>query len=78
VCSWVQVSLPARLGHEADEGAGGHTAEMKTLLSSLDFQRYSPRNYVHCHGDEMSLRVINEIEAAHNPSSTPVSLALLP
>jgi beta-1,4-N-acetylglucosaminyltransferase len=41
---------------------GGHTAEMKSLVSSLNFERYTPRTYVYCHGDEMSVRVITELE----------------
>jgi beta-1,4-N-acetylglucosaminyltransferase len=52
---------------KADE-IGGHTAEMKALVSSLDFQRYTPRTYVHCHGDEMSLRIITELESSSSPS----------
>jgi beta-1,4-N-acetylglucosaminyltransferase len=52
---------------KADE-LGGHTAEMKALVSSLDFERYTPRTYVYCHGDEMSLRVISELENSSDPS----------
>ena len=52
---------------EAD-GIGGHTAEMKALVSSLDFERYTPRTYVYCHGDEMSVRIISELEASSDPS----------
>ncbi|BEJ17399.1 hypothetical protein CspHIS471_0608000 [Cutaneotrichosporon sp. HIS471] len=43
-------------------GSGGHTAEMRQLLKSVDRRRYSPRVYVYCHGDEMSLRAVAEIE----------------
>jgi beta-1,4-N-acetylglucosaminyltransferase len=55
---------------EADE-IGGHTAEMKALVSSLDFERYTPRTYVYCHGDEMSLRIISELEHSSDPSVRP-------
>jgi beta-1,4-N-acetylglucosaminyltransferase len=55
-------------------GSGGHTAEMKTLVSSLDFARYTPRTYVACHGDEMSLRAIAGLEAEKGGDVTsPVS-----
>lgn len=47
-------------------GSGGHTAEMKTLLSTLDYSRYTPRTYVLCHGDEMSLRTISTVEGEHD------------
>lgn len=43
-------------------GSGGHTAEMRQLLKSVDRKRYSPRVYVYCNGDEMSLRAVAEIE----------------
>lgn len=36
---------------------------MKTLISSLDFARYTPRTYIACHGDEMSLRAIASLES---------------
>ena len=52
---------------EADK-IGGHTAEMKALVSSLDFQRYTPRTYVYCYGDEMSVRIISELESSSSPS----------
>jgi len=43
-------------------GSGGHTAEMTTLALSLDFTRYTPRKWIVCEGDEMSLRAIARIE----------------
>ena len=49
-------------------GIGGHTAEMKALISSLNFERYTPRTYVYCHGDEMSLRIISELESSSDSS----------
>jgi hypothetical protein len=57
---------------ETDD-VGGHTAEMKFLVSSLDFERYTPRTYVYCHGDEMSLRTITELESTSNQSVRPVT-----
>ncbi|GFZ48507.1 UDP-N-acetylglucosamine transferase subunit ALG14, partial [Saitozyma sp. JCM 24511] len=40
----------------------GHTAEMQTLLRDIDFTRYTPRTYVYCPGDSMSLRAIADVE----------------
>ncbi|RXK39471.1 hypothetical protein M231_03304 [Tremella mesenterica] len=45
-------------------GSGGHTAEMVALLSTIDLERYTPRVYVYCWGDEMSLRAISTIESS--------------
>jgi hypothetical protein len=57
---------------------GGHTAEMKALVTTLDFNRYTPRTYVYCHGDEMSLRTITEIEATQpTASSSHLSVSLV-
>lgn len=44
-------------------GSGGHTAEMRTLLAAVDHKRYTPRTYVYCHGDELSLRAVADTEA---------------
>ncbi|EPT05039.1 hypothetical protein FOMPIDRAFT_159659 [Fomitopsis schrenkii] len=35
-------------------GSGGHTSEALTLLSALDFNRYSPRTYIISAGDNLS------------------------
>jgi hypothetical protein len=48
-------------------GSGGHTAEMRALLKGVDRKRYSPRVYVYCHGDEMSLRAVAELEGGEQP-----------
>lgn len=42
---------------------GGHTSEMKALLSTLDYERYQPRTYIYCHGDDLSLRSVSDIES---------------
>ncbi|KIR53240.1 UDP-N-acetylglucosamine transferase subunit ALG14 [Cryptococcus gattii Ru294] len=44
-------------------GSGGHTSEMKALLSTLDYERYQPRTYIYCHGDDLSLRSVSDIES---------------
>ncbi|WVQ77990.1 hypothetical protein IAT38_000071 [Cryptococcus sp. DSM 104549] len=46
-------------------GSGGHTSEMKALLSTLDFDRYQPRTYIHCHGDTLSLIAVADLELAN-------------
>ncbi|EAL22510.1 hypothetical protein CNBB3880 [Cryptococcus deneoformans B-3501A] len=45
-------------------GSGGHTSEMKALLSTLDYERYQPRTYIYCHGDDLSLRAVSDIESS--------------
>nr|XP_031858953.1 uncharacterized protein CI109_005621 [Kwoniella shandongensis]KAA5526025.1 hypothetical protein CI109_005621 [Kwoniella shandongensis] len=59
-------------------GSGGHTSEMQTLLSTLDFERYTPRTYIYCHGDEMSLRAIAKLESDKGTSTKPETYNLLP
>ena len=54
-------------------GSGGHTAEMTTLVSTLDFARYTPRRYIVCHGDEMSLKAIARVEGAKGGVTSSVS-----
>lgn len=44
-------------------GSGGHTAEMRTLLSALDRQKYARRTYVVGAGDNLSLRAVAELES---------------
>lgn len=47
-------------------GSGGHTAEMRALLEGVDRKRYSPRVYVYCKGDEISLRAVAEVEGSNH------------
>jgi hypothetical protein len=49
---------------------GGHTAEMITLLSTLDLERYTPRVYVYCTGDSMSVTNVVALESATSPPVT--------
>ncbi|KII92585.1 glycosyltransferase family 1 protein [Plicaturopsis crispa FD-325 SS-3] len=44
-------------------GSGGHTSEALTLLSTLDFARYSPRTYVVSEGDKLSAQKALELES---------------
>jgi hypothetical protein len=41
---------------------------MRTLLTGLDFNRYTPRTYVYCPDDEMSLRAITDLETSKGSS----------
>jgi len=42
---------------------GGHTTEALTLLSSLDFARYTPRTYIISDGDTLSAQKARSLEA---------------
>lgn len=59
------------------DSIGGHTAEMKALISSLDFNRYTPRTYVYCHGDEISLRIVSELETSFSSVHLIRTLAII-
>ena len=56
---------------------GGHTAEMLTLLSHMDLQRYSPRSYVIAATDKMGASKANSFEAAAAQSASSKSKVLL-
>jgi len=43
-------------------GSGGHTTEAITLVSSLDFERYSPRTYIIGEGDVLSAQKAVKLE----------------
>ncbi|KAF8161138.1 glycosyltransferase family 1 protein [Crassisporium funariophilum] len=43
-------------------GSGGHTSEALTLLSALDFRRYSQRLYIVSQGDDLSVRKAMDLE----------------
>ncbi|OCF39095.1 UDP-N-acetylglucosamine transferase subunit ALG14 [Kwoniella heveanensis CBS 569] len=51
---------------------------MRTLLSTLPFERYTPRTYVYCHGDEMSLKAIALLESEKGTLTSTSSYTLLP
>ncbi|WRT70409.1 uncharacterized protein IL334_007407 [Kwoniella shivajii] len=59
-------------------GSGGHTSEMRSLVSTLPFERYQPRTYIYCHGDEMSLRSISNLESGKGTIINESSYNLLP
>ncbi|KAJ9119101.1 hypothetical protein QFC22_003592 [Naganishia vaughanmartiniae] len=49
---------------------GGHTGEAIQLLSTLDPARYTPRKYIFCTGDIMSLNKATSFEASLKPRSS--------
>ncbi|KAI0374127.1 oligosaccharide biosynthesis protein Alg14 like protein, partial [Pilatotrama ljubarskyi] len=65
-------------------GSGGHTSEALSLLSALDFARYSPRTYFISEGDTLSMRKALELETlktadtAESTRSTPYSFIIVP
>lgn len=50
-------------------GSGGHTAEMIALLSGVDKSRYTPRTYVYCRGDSMSVQLVSDLEQSQQAYS---------
>ncbi|KAF8326393.1 glycosyltransferase family 1 protein [Cantharellus anzutake] len=49
-------------GEHTDTRRGGHTTEAITLVSSLDFQRYTPRIYIISEGDSLSAKKAVKLE----------------
>lgn len=56
------LSVPVSFLADPRFAIGGHTSEMRTLLRDVEFRRYSPRVYVYCPPDEISLQVVGELE----------------
>ena len=56
-----------------DRGAipGGHTNEALTLLSTLDFNRYTPRTYIVSEGDMLSANKAKDLEIRKSGQSSP-------
>jgi beta-1,4-N-acetylglucosaminyltransferase len=52
-------------------GSGGHTAEMLSLLRTLDGATYSPREYVIAQTDHTSAQRIEAFEAQRSGATTP-------
>ncbi|KAI0645600.1 oligosaccharide biosynthesis protein Alg14 like-domain-containing protein [Trametes meyenii] len=70
-------------------GSGGHTSEALSLLSALDFARYSPRTYFIGEGDALSMRKALELESlkaadthkgtqTNRNTETPYSFVVIP
>ncbi|KAF8210339.1 glycosyltransferase family 1 protein [Mycena galopus ATCC 62051] len=58
-------------------GSGGHTSEALTLVSALDFNRYSPRTYVISDGDSFSAKKAHELETSKETSTCPAQYTIL-
>ncbi|GAB0099909.1 UDP-N-acetylglucosamine transferase subunit alg14 [Sergentomyia squamirostris] len=43
-------------------GSGGHTSELLKIVKNMDFQKYSPRCYIHAGSDNLSKHRALEIE----------------
>ncbi|KIM75486.1 glycosyltransferase family 1 protein [Piloderma croceum F 1598] len=50
-------------------GSGGHTTEALTLVSALDFSRYTPRIYIVSEGDSLSAQKAAALEAQKSSSN---------
>jgi beta-1,4-N-acetylglucosaminyltransferase len=48
---------------------GGHTTEALTLVSALDFSRYTPRIYIVSEGDSLSAEKAAALEAQKTSSN---------
>lgn len=49
---------------------GGHTSEALTMVSALDFRRYSPRIYIVSEGDTLSAKKAMALEDLKIPTSS--------
>ncbi|KAJ6586985.1 glycosyltransferase family 1 protein [Mycena vulgaris] len=58
-------------------GSGGHTTEALTLISALDFTRYSPRTYVVSQGDALSAQKASELELSKATAASPPQYTIL-
>ncbi|KAJ7703133.1 oligosaccharide biosynthesis protein Alg14-like protein [Mycena rosella] len=58
-------------------GSGGHTTEALTLISALDFDRYSPRTYVVSQGDSLSAQKARDLELGKATTASPPQYTIL-
>jgi len=70
-----------RLAHERVHlavflGSGGHTTEILALVSSLNFNRYTPRTYIISQGDTLSMKKAEVLE--FNMQSKDYSFLIVP
>jgi len=59
-------------------GSGGHTTEALTLLSSLDFSRYTPRTYIVSDGDTLSAQKARSLENEAGDKNLQYSILYIP
>jgi len=58
-------------------GSGGHTTEALTLVSALDFAKYTPRTYIISDGDALSAQKARELEERKRERSSDSNYTLL-
>ncbi|KAJ6499240.1 glycosyltransferase family 1 protein [Mycena sanguinolenta] len=58
-------------------GSGGHTSEALTLISALDFNRYTPRTYIVSEGDSFSAQKARELELSKETSTGPAQYTIM-
>ncbi|KAJ7178486.1 glycosyltransferase family 1 protein [Mycena crocata] len=58
-------------------GSGGHTSEALTLISALDFARYSPRTYLISEGDSLSAQKASDLESSKATTTCPARYAIV-
>ncbi|KAJ7251492.1 glycosyltransferase family 1 protein [Mycena haematopus] len=58
-------------------GSGGHTSEALTLISALDFNRYTPRTYIISDGDSFSAEKAHNLESSKNTITDPAQYTII-
>ncbi|KAH7329809.1 oligosaccharide biosynthesis protein Alg14 like-domain-containing protein [Rhizoctonia solani] len=59
-------------------GSGGHTSEALALVSSLDFDKYSPRTYIISEGDSLSAKKAVALEKLKKPGNSEYRIMTMP
>ncbi|KAL5638183.1 hypothetical protein ACGC1H_005024 [Rhizoctonia solani] len=59
-------------------GSGGHTTEALTLVSSLDFDKYTPRTYIISEGDSLSAKKAIALETLKKPGNSEYRILTMP
>ncbi|CAE6430313.1 unnamed protein product [Rhizoctonia solani] len=59
-------------------GSGGHTSEALALVSSLDFDKYSPRTYIISEGDSLSAKKAVALEKLKKPGNSEYRILTMP
>ncbi|KEP48526.1 putative UDP-N-acetylglucosamine transferase subunit Alg14-like protein [Rhizoctonia solani 123E] len=59
-------------------GSGGHTTEALTLVSSLDFDKFSPRTYIISDGDSLSAKKAIVLENLKKPGNSEYRILTMP
>ncbi|KAF8602144.1 oligosaccharide biosynthesis protein Alg14 like protein [Ceratobasidium sp. AG-I] len=59
-------------------GSGGHTSESLALVSSLEFEKYSPRTYIISEGDSLSAKKAHALETLKKPGNTDYEILTMP